>query len=247
MGLSGKLQSTFGGNNTVGTSNLPNREAWLENALKAIPDGLSILDAGAGELQYKRFCDHLKYTSQDLGEYDGSGDTSGLQTSTWDNSQLDIVSDIINIPVKDKSFDAIMCVEVFEHIPRPVEAVKEFVRILKPDGYLIVTVPVSSLTHFAPFYFYNGYTRYFFETILGDYGFKDIKVEYNGNYFESIAQEIRRINHVGELHAQTAPPLGPLHRLASRIMLKRLADLSAADKGSNQLLSHGLHVTARKQ
>ena len=39
---------------------------------------------------------------------------------------LDIISDITSIPITDNSFDAIMCVEVFEHIPEPAKAVKEF-------------------------------------------------------------------------------------------------------------------------
>jgi SAM-dependent methyltransferase len=231
---------------TVGTSNLSNREAWLEEALQRIPAGLTILDAGAGELQYKRFCSHLKYTSQDLGEYDGLGDETGLHTSAWDNSKLDIQSDIIDIPVEDHSFDAIMCTEVFEHIARPVEAVKEFSRIIKPGGYLLITTPVSSLTHFAPFYFYNGYTRYFFETILGDYDFDNILVEYNGNYFEFVAQEVRRIDHAGKVYASAKKP-GFLARAATHLTLRRLEKMAAADTGSHELASHGLHVTARKK
>ena len=63
----------------VGKNNLSTREAWLENTLKKIPPGKRILDAGAGELQYKKFCAHLDYVSQDFGQYDGGGDHSGFQ------------------------------------------------------------------------------------------------------------------------------------------------------------------------
>ena len=41
--------------NSIGRSNLANREKWLEEILRKIPKGLTILDAGAGELRYKKF------------------------------------------------------------------------------------------------------------------------------------------------------------------------------------------------
>lgn len=66
---------------------------------------------------------------------------------------MNILSDITTILELDASFDAVKCIEVFEHIPEPVKAVKEFSRILKPGGILILTAPFCSLTHFAPYYF----------------------------------------------------------------------------------------------
>jgi hypothetical protein len=80
----------------VGTTNEAVRFRWIEQSLKKIPPGLTILDAGAGESQFKKFCSHLNYIAQDFGQYDGSGEV-GLQTGTWDNSGLDIVSDIVDI------------------------------------------------------------------------------------------------------------------------------------------------------
>lgn len=62
---------------SVGTQNEINRVSWLENTLTKIPTGLRILDAGAGEQQFKKFCSHLDYVSQDFAEYDGSGDNNG--------------------------------------------------------------------------------------------------------------------------------------------------------------------------
>ena len=117
-----------------GRNNKATRDLWLEKTLSDIPKKSKILDVGAGELRYKKYCKHLEYVSQDFGQYDGKGDSKGLQTEKWDNSKLDIISDITNIPVSDASFDAIMCIEVFEHIPDPIKAIKEFSRILKQGG-----------------------------------------------------------------------------------------------------------------
>lgn len=130
-----RLDELAGEDNGVGSRNEIIREEWLKNALKGIPAGLKILDAGAGELKYKKFCQHLDYISQDFGQYDGKGNQIGLQMKEWDNSKLDIVSDITKIPVENESFDAVMCVEVFEHLPEPAKAVTEFSRILKKMGF----------------------------------------------------------------------------------------------------------------
>jgi hypothetical protein len=40
---------------------------------------LTILDASAGESQFKKFCTHLKYSVQDFGQYEGKTD-AGLYT-----------------------------------------------------------------------------------------------------------------------------------------------------------------------
>ncbi|HET7402731.1 MAG TPA: hypothetical protein VFJ62_13135, partial [Usitatibacter sp.] len=89
--------------------NEDNRQRWLQSTLSSLPKGWRILDAGAGQLRNKRFCEHLQYVSQDFGQYDGKGDGTGLQTGGWDTSRIDIVSDITQIPQPDASFDAILC------------------------------------------------------------------------------------------------------------------------------------------
>ena len=171
---------------SVGRCNQYNRERWLERVLKEVPPGSRILDAGAGEQQYKRFCTHLRYVAQDFGQYNGKGDGKGLQTGRWNQEGLDIVADIASIPEPDGSFQAVMCVEVFEHIPEPIKALREFRRLLVTGGYLIITAPFCSLTHFAPYHFYTGFNRYFYEKHLPELGFEILELVPNGNYFEQL-------------------------------------------------------------
>lgn len=232
---------------TVGTTNLSDRESWLKKALEIIPKGKKILDAGAGELKYKKFCEHLDYVGQDFAEYDGQGNNEGKQTSEWDNTKLDIISDIINIPVPEKSFDAIMCIEVFEHIQEPALAVKEFARIIKPNGVLIITAPFCSITHFAPYYFANGYSKYWYQKILNDYGFEIDELVMNGNYFEYIAQEIRRLDSVEEEYGTTHIAKSFLGKVAKFMFLTILNSMSKNNKKSEELLCYGIQIRAHKR
>lgn len=229
--------------------NLKTREQWLEKALSEVASGSRILDAGAGELQYKRFCQHLNYVAQDFGEYNGEGNTNGLQTGTWDNSKLDIISDITKIPEDDASFDAIMCIEVFEHIPEPIKAIEEFSRLIKPGGTLIITAPVSSLTHFAPYYFYNGFSRYFYEKHLSSLGFEIIELTHNGNFYEYLIQETKRVKSLSVKYSDKKISLFRkfILKLGQRILYDQLKWLSQNDSKTHELHSFGIHVIARKK
>ncbi len=228
----------------VGTTNEAVREKWIEETLKKIPRDLTLLDAGAGECQFKKYCTHLKYFAQDFGQYDGTG-SNGLQQGNWDNTKLDIVSDITSIPLPDQSVDAIMCTEVFEHIPDPIAALKEFTRLLKPGGYLLLTAPFASLTHFAPYHFASGFNRYFYEKHLPDNGFEIEELKLNGNYFEFMAQESRRIKRIALKYSDRK--INILEKIIIHLNLFVLQRLSKKDKGSSELLCYGIQVFARKK
>jgi ubiquinone/menaquinone biosynthesis C-methylase UbiE len=229
---------------TVGTTNEEVRVAWIEETLKKIPEGLTILDAGAGESPFKKFCSHLKYIAQDFGQYSGNGEV-GLQTGTWDNSKLDIVCDIVSIPLPDHSIDAIMCTEVLEHIPDPNAAIREFSRLLKPGGYLLITAPFASLTHFAPYHFSTGFSRFYYEKHLPENGFEITDLQLNGSYFGYIAQETRRIKRSALQY--TGKRLNIFEKIIIHLNLLILQRLSKKDKGSSELLCYGIHVFARKK
>lgn len=228
----------------VGISNQSVRERWLEMTLSSIPKGNRILDAGAGTQRYKKFCNHLNYVSQDFGEYNGKGNSTGLQTGEFDYGKLDIISDITAIPESDSSFDAIMCIEVLEHLSNPILAVKEFARLIKPNGYLILTAPFCSLTHFAPYHFSTGFNKYWYEKTLNDYNFSITEITANGNFFEYLAQEIHRIPSIAARYSKGQPNF--LERLSIIIIQRMLWHFSHHDKNSSEILCFGYHILARK-
>ena len=48
------------------------------------------------------------------------------------------VGDSENIPYPDAEFDVVMCSASFHHYPNPTEALREFRRVLKPNGRAFV-------------------------------------------------------------------------------------------------------------
>ena len=228
----------------VGLANETTREAWLKKVLAELPSGSRLLDAGAGECPYKKYCRHLHYVAQDLAKYDGTGEV-GLQMGSWDTSKIDIVSDIADIPVQDASFDAVLCSEVLEHVSDPVVALKELRRVLKPGGTLIITAPFVSMTHFAPYHYATGFNRYFYEYHLQRDGFEIVELIENGNFFEFVASHLRQVDVFAQRYADE--DWSKLERLAGQIVLQMLQRMSASDKGSRELLSFGVFVRAVKQ
>jgi ubiquinone/menaquinone biosynthesis C-methylase UbiE len=228
----------------AGTNSDQVRIDWVSDALRSIPSGYRILDAGAGELRLKPYCDHLDYVSQDFCQYEGKGDGNALQTGDWNTTQIDIVSNIISIPVPDESFDVVLCSEVLEHIPDPVAAIKEFSRILKPGGILLVTAPFCSLTHFAPYHFASGLNRYWYEEHLPTMRMKITQITPNGNWFEFIGQELSRARLVSRTYSSAF--LGWMMLAASIPLRMMLSMLSKNDRGSSELLCYGYMVRAEK-
>lgn len=240
------IKNTLGlQNSKAGLGNDTARVDWIISKLKELPKQSRLLDAGAGEMRFRKYCEHLTYVSQDFAQYDPSKIDMGLQMEKWDYTGLDIVCDIVNIPEPDQSFDNIMCIEVIEHIPDPAKVFPEFSRLLKPGGKLILTAPFCSLTHFAPYHYSTGFSRFYYEKHLADHGFEIIELVENGNYFEYLAQELRRLPEV--LHKYTGKQPGAKERAATAYLLNMMEEASARDKGSKELLCYGIQVLARKK
>lgn len=229
----------------VGTNNENERVNWIEKTLKKIPEGSRLLDAGAGEQQFKKFCRHLEYVSQDFAEYNPDKLDLGLQVNKWNYGKLDIISDITKIPSEDNSFDAILCTEVFEHIVSPEKAIKEFSRLLKKGGFLIITAPFCSLTHFAPYHFYSGFNKFFYENVLENNQFEIINMKSNGNYFEYLAQELNRLKFMAEKYSKTT--INNSSKKDIYKINKLLQELSSKDSNSSEILCFGYHVLAVKK
>lgn len=227
-------------------NNTLNRYEWIERQLKNLPEGIRILDAGAGELRWKDSCKHLKYVSQDFCEYKGNcdGNQVGMRDEKWDTSKIDIVSDIIDIPVESESFDAVLCSEVLEHIPYPEKAIRELARILKSGGEMILTAPFCSLTHFAPYYYCNGFSEYWYEFHLKENGLQIEEIKANGNYLSYMIQELGRLDYVFNRYFGRK---NILISLWTKVLMKLLGIYEKKNNKSDELLCFGYFIRAKKK
>lgn len=95
--------------------------------------------------------------------------------------KVTIVADIHDPDaIPEKTFDAIICTQVFEHLAYPDKASKVLFQILKPGGVLLLTVPFINNIHYEPSDF-RRFTPDGIRLTLEDAGFKIEKLEYGGN------------------------------------------------------------------
>ena len=196
------------------------------------------MDAGCGSQQYKIYCNHLNYYAQDFGQFSVDELKSFTSTSiSYEYGKLDYVGNVWDINEKDETFDAILCTEVLEHIPYPEKTLKEFSRLLKPNGILILTVPSNCLRHMDPFYFSSGYSDRYIKFFLEKFGFSKINIEPVGDYYKWIMVEIYRTARINGLFASLI--------LMPSFIYYFFKQRNASDISINTLCM-GYHVTAIK-
>lgn len=111
--------------------------------------GLRILDVGCGTGRHTceayrqpaatvvgtdRCFDDVAEAARRLRFHDAVGEHGG---GAWGLNAADILA----LPFRDAAFDIVICSEVLEHIPDHRSAVREVMRVLRPGGDLVVSVP----------------------------------------------------------------------------------------------------------
>jgi SAM-dependent methyltransferase len=166
------------------------RDDWITREAQQVPEGSRVLDVGAGTAPYRPLFAHCTYKTSDACQLD-------IKHNRLDRpyAPIDYVCDINCIPVADESFDLVICTEVLEHVPEPIEAIREFGRIVKPGGTILLSAPLSGYVHQEPYHFYGGFSPYFYERFLTESGFTDIQVMQNGGFFRHYgAQSVKFAN-----------------------------------------------------
>jgi len=65
----------------------------------------------------------------------------------YGSNNCDCHQDIQHMTFDDNSFDAVLCIQVLEHVANPFLAADEILRVLRPNGTLLVTVPFLAQYH----------------------------------------------------------------------------------------------------
>ncbi|CAN5223200.1 hypothetical protein BH10ACI1_BH10ACI1_06170 [soil metagenome] len=100
-----------------------------------------------------------------------------------------------DLPYDTESFDYIVCVEGLEHIENPANAIREFARLLKKEGLLIVSVPNIMNIEERLKWLFSGYTSHF--KPLSREAIADIKREIGDEYtgMEEVALHVNPIGY----------------------------------------------------
>jgi SAM-dependent methyltransferase len=119
-----------------------------------------VLDAGSGRGAWKDIIANGGATRESVDIAPKAG-----EKVTW-------IADLMNMPVVPSNrYDASICHQVLEHVPKPAAAVAELYRTLQPGGVLVVSVPHLSRQHELP-YDYFRFTPVGLERLLHDAGFE---------------------------------------------------------------------------
>lgn len=117
----------------------------------------NVLDYGAGNSPYRQFITCNRYTTADIKQ--------NL------NSDIEhIFSPNCPLQLEDNTFDLVLLLDVLEHVPDPVFVLKEIIRLMVPEGKLIISLPFIYREHETP----GDYWRYTF------YGIQKLVEDQNG-------------------------------------------------------------------
>lgn len=147
--------------------------------------GTDLLDVGCGTGEMLRLLSEhnpqMKLTGIDISER--MLEKAGFKVG--EKARL-IPCDAEKMPFDDNSFDTVMCNDSFHHYPAPLNVLREFYRILKPGGVLLISdyrigFPLRQIMNLFIKYGYDGDVRIYSEkeliNMLCACSFKNISYE----------------------------------------------------------------------
>jgi SAM-dependent methyltransferase len=158
-------------------------EAAIEDAVAnfagSLPRKVRVLDAGAGEGDYKHHFAAQRYVGLDLG----------IGDRTWNYSGLDVLGDLEALPFPDRAFDAAINIVTLEHVLHPDRVLCELGRALAPGGRFLLVAPLQWEEHQQP-HDYGRFTRFALDRLLRQAGFIEISILPVGGIFRLIARRL---------------------------------------------------------
>lgn len=146
---------------------------------RSLPAGVRVLDAGAGEGQYRDYFGKQKYVGVDLG----------IGDSQWNYAGLDCVADLLRLPFGERCFDAFVSVVTLEHVTEPGRAIAEMARVAREGAMLYLVVPHEWEVHQHPHDYWR-FTKFGVKRLLEENGWELVRLEAGGGYFRLLSRRL---------------------------------------------------------
>ncbi|MCL1470574.1 class I SAM-dependent methyltransferase [Argonema antarcticum] len=112
------------------------------------------LNAGCGEGLYSEFLESFKEIAEIVNL---DIDMPSIPQQRADKRHKAYQGSLTSVPFEDATFDSCLCTEVIEHIEEDGQAIFELARVLKPGGFLLISVPTPPAPN-DPAHVREGYT-----------------------------------------------------------------------------------------
>jgi SAM-dependent methyltransferase len=111
--------------------------------------GTKVIDVGCGQGRhsfeaFRRGANVIAFdqSAGDLNDVDEILQAMKDQGEVPTSARAEAVKgDALDLPFADGTFDCVIASEILEHVPQDDKAIAELVRVLKPGGALVITVP----------------------------------------------------------------------------------------------------------
>ncbi len=155
------------------------RKSIVDALRLALPEfSGTVLDVGCGRSPYKPL---LMAAPSKASVYKGMDFVNPQYTT-----KPDISWDGQTIPLPDEAVDSALATEVLEHTSTPADLLREIRRVLRPKGFLFLTVPFLWPLHDVPHDHFR-YTPFTMERLLKEAGFSRFEVRALGGWDASLA------------------------------------------------------------
>jgi len=138
-----------------------------------------LLDAGAGSGEMSRLLLHDGLCRQITG-VEPFGPNYRLLVENWSDipGAKTVQASLEKLPLGDHSFDLVLSSQVFEHIEKHELAAQEVARVLRPEGYALISVPHPPEISPGEEHVRPGYTELELRALMEPRGFQFIAAEY---------------------------------------------------------------------
>jgi len=152
----------------------------IERSIACLAPRLSgdLLDVGCGRQPYRAYFKNAR----------------SIRACDWDGKRgaVDFECPADKVPLPDASLDAILNTEVLEHVPDPLVVWREFARLLRPGGKLLLTTPMYWPGHEEP-HDYHRFTEFGLRRLAEQSGFEIANLLPRGGSWAFLAQSVQHV------------------------------------------------------